>query len=40
MRSFLSGIDTAIGGLSTEVFVLYPEGYTGPSRTEIDDGEQ
>ena len=40
VRSFLSGIDTEIGGLSTEVFVLYPEGYTGPSRTEIDDGEQ
>jgi uncharacterized protein YbcI len=32
VRSFLSGIDTEVDGLSTEMFVLHPEGYTGPSR--------
>ena len=34
VRSFISGIDTAREGLSTELFVLHPEGYDGPSRTE------
>jgi uncharacterized protein YbcI len=32
VRSFCSGIDTDVDGLSTEVFVLQPEGYDGPSR--------
>jgi uncharacterized protein YbcI len=32
VRSFLSGIDTAVEGLSIESFVLHPEGYDGPSR--------
>ena len=34
VRAFISGIDTEAGGLSTELFVLHPEGYTGPSRLE------
>lgn len=34
VRSFISGIDTEAGGLSTELFVLHPEGYDGPSRLE------
>ena len=34
VRAFLSGIDTAVDGLCTEVFVLHPEGYDGPSRIE------
>ena len=34
VRSFLSGIDTEADGLSIETFVLYPEGYDGPSRIE------
>jgi uncharacterized protein YbcI len=34
VRSFVSGIDTAVDGLSTEVFVLHPAGYDGPSRIE------
>ena len=32
VRSFLSGIDTEVEGLSMETFVLHPEGYDGPSR--------
>jgi len=38
VRSFISGIDAAADGMSLEVFVLHPEGYAGPSRTEIDSG--
>jgi uncharacterized protein YbcI len=34
VRSFVSGIDTEVEGFSIETFVLYPVGYTGPSRTE------
>ena len=34
VRSFVSGIDTEVNGLSLELFVLHPEGYDGPSRTE------
>jgi uncharacterized protein YbcI len=34
VRAFLSGIDTEADGLSTEVFVLHPQGYDGPSRVE------
>ena len=35
VRSFLSGIDTQIDGLSIESFVLHPKGYDGPSRIQI-----
>ena len=35
VRSFLSGIDTEVDGLSIETFVLHPEGYDGPSRIEL-----
>jgi uncharacterized protein YbcI len=34
VRSFLSGIDTEVQGLSIETFVLHPAGYNGPSRIE------
>ena len=34
VRGFISGIDTEVEGLSTELFVLHPEGYDGPSRRE------
>ena len=34
VRAFISGLDTEAAGLSTEIFVLHPEGYDGPSRTE------
>ena len=34
VRSFLSGIDTDVEGLSIEIFVLHPAGYDGPSRIE------
>jgi uncharacterized protein YbcI len=34
VRSFLSGIDTEVDGLSMETFVLHPAGYDGPSRIE------
>ena len=35
VRSFLSGTDTEVDGLSTEVFVLHPQGYEGASRAEL-----
>jgi hypothetical protein len=35
VRSFLSAIDTQVAGLAMETFVLYPEGYDGPSRIDI-----
>jgi uncharacterized protein YbcI len=35
VRSFLSGIDTAVEGLSTEVFVLHPAGSDATSRAEL-----
>lgn len=35
VRSFLSGIDTEVDGLSIETFVLHPAGYDGPSRTAL-----
>ena len=38
VRSFISGIDAAADGTSLEVFVLHPEGYDGPSRTELHSG--
>ncbi len=34
VRAFISGIDTEADGLATELFVLHPEGYEGPSRLE------
>ena len=34
VRSFLSGIDTEVDGLSVEAFVLHPAGYDGPSRVD------
>ena len=34
VRAFVSGIDTA-SDLATEMFVLHPEGYDGPSRSSI-----
>jgi len=34
VRAFISGIDTQADGLATELFVLHPEGYDGPSRAE------
>jgi uncharacterized protein YbcI len=35
VRSFVSGMDAEVDGLSTETFVLHPEGYDGPSRMEL-----
>ena len=34
VRAFVSGLDAAADGLSAEIFVLYPEGHDGPSRSE------
>jgi uncharacterized protein YbcI len=34
VRAFISGIDTEADGLATEMFLLHPEGYDGPSRIE------
>jgi uncharacterized protein YbcI len=34
VKAFHSSIDTEAEGMSTEVFVLHPEGYDGPSRIE------
>jgi uncharacterized protein YbcI len=36
VRAFLSGIDTMVDGLSTELFILHPAGSEEPSRIEID----
>ena len=35
VRSFQSSIDTKVGGLSVETFILYSEGEDGPSRIEL-----
>jgi uncharacterized protein YbcI len=35
VRAFLSAIDTQVGGLATETFLLYPEAEDGASRTEL-----
>lgn len=32
VRAYVSGVDTLVQGLSTEVFVLHPEGSDAPSR--------
>jgi uncharacterized protein YbcI len=34
VRAFQSSVDTEADGQAVEVFVLYPEGYDGPSRIE------
>ena len=34
VRAFHSSIDTEADGQAVEVFVLHPQGYDGPSRTE------
>ena len=34
VRAFISGIDTEADGLATELFVLHPAGYDGPSRMD------
>jgi uncharacterized protein YbcI len=34
VRAFISGIDTEVDGLTVETFVLHPQGYDGPSRSE------
>ena len=36
VRAFHSSIDTLADGMAIETFVLHPEGYDGPSRTEAD----
>jgi hypothetical protein len=33
VRAFVSGMDTAVD-LASEMFVLHPEGYPGPSRID------
>src|SRR3954447_11177114 len=38
VRAFHSSIDTKAGGMAIEVFVLFPEGYDGPSRGELGRG--
>jgi uncharacterized protein YbcI len=38
VRGFLSAMDTLAEGLVTEVFVLHPEGYDGPSRGDLHEG--
>ena len=35
VRSFVSGVDTAVDGLSVETFVLHPIGTDAPSRTVV-----
>ena len=39
VRAFISGIDTAVGGLAVETFLLYSDGSDGPSRTELPGSE-
>jgi len=35
VRAFMSAIDTGAGGIVSELFMLHPEGYDGPSRIQI-----
>ena len=37
VRAFLSSVDTLADGLSTEIFMLHPEGSDAPSRIELDE---
>ena len=39
VRAIVSGIDTEVDGLSTEVFVLHPADADVPSRAALDDGK-
>ena len=39
VRAFISGLDTEADGLAVELFVLHPEGYHGPGRADVDDGD-
>jgi hypothetical protein len=32
VRAFISGIDSEVGGVSIETFILYSRGESGPSR--------
>jgi uncharacterized protein YbcI len=34
VRAFISGVDTEADGFSIETFMLHPEGYDGPSRSD------
>jgi uncharacterized protein YbcI len=34
VKAFISGLDTAVNGLSVETFILYPQGAEGPSRVD------
>jgi uncharacterized protein YbcI len=36
VRAFLSAMDTLVDGLAVETFILHPEGYSGPSRIDLD----
>jgi uncharacterized protein YbcI len=36
VRAFISGIDAGADGMSMEAFSLYPEGYDGPSRADLE----
>ena len=35
VRGFISGFDPEANGLAVETFVLHPEGYDGPSRSDL-----
>jgi uncharacterized protein YbcI len=37
VRSFHSSIDTMVDGLAVETFILHPDGYSGPSRADLDE---
>ena len=37
VRAFFSSVDTEVDGMSTESFMLYPEGEEGPSRADFAD---
>ena len=39
VRAFISGIDT-VGDVASEMFVLHPAGYDGPSRIASPDGRE
>jgi uncharacterized protein YbcI len=39
VRAFISGIDT-VGDVASEMFVLHPAGYDGPSRVQLSDGRE
>ncbi|MDQ3678600.1 MAG: hypothetical protein M3401_17680, partial [Actinomycetota bacterium] len=38
VRAFISGIDTE-ADLASEMFVMHPEGYDGPSRADLQNAE-